>query len=63
MKHVGWTTMQPSTLKIQNKELMHGILIGGVFRCYNFDSGCAKYIGKSEKARSPSQFTTYSGAL
>jgi len=63
MKHVGWMTMQPSTLKILNKELTHDILIGGVFRCYNFDSGCAKYVGKSEKARSPSQFTTYSGAL
>jgi hypothetical protein len=63
MKHVGWTTMQPSTLKIINKELTHDILIGGVFRCYNFDSGCAKYVGKSEKAKSPSQFTTYSGAL
>jgi hypothetical protein len=65
MRHSGWTTMQPSALKILNKELTHDLLIGGVFRCFNFESGCARYVGKDVKKtiKSPSQFTTYSGDL
>jgi hypothetical protein len=47
------------TQKIIYKELTHDILIDEVFRCYNFESWCAKYVGKSETKKIKKRFSVH----
>eukprot|EP00978_Attheya_sp_CCMP212_P024104 scaffold75237_cov72-Attheya_sp.AAC.3 len=61
MQHAGWTSMQMPCQTFLDKELPHGIHVGGVFKCFNVTNGCCKIEGKSskKKQKSLSNFTMY----